>query len=348
MIAPAPTPRRRWLSYSLRTMFVLVTVLCVWLGVYVNRAERQKRAVAWIKAHDGEVHYDYEYTQHPTEPSYFEVKVDGSQLIRGFEYDKNGEEISPQPPGPRWLRDLLGMDYFATVVDAEIRDVENEQDLPPIKDLPRLRYLTVYRLPDVGWADIHRLSQLQSLNCECDRITDANLEQISHLVTLRKLVLDMYSKEATITDSQLKYLDNLTVLEELEIYSRGTDAELERLSKAATSPSMFFIRTGGGKLRITDAGLSHLQRLKNLESLSLDGEQLTEVGIANLSGLPRLSALELSAKINDAGFQVLRKMTQLEFLELHAHSSSEPAVKELKNALPTLNMITSDSEIGFY
>jgi len=40
-------PRRRWLSYSLRTLFVLVTLLCVWLGLYANRAERQKRAVAW-------------------------------------------------------------------------------------------------------------------------------------------------------------------------------------------------------------------------------------------------------------------------------------------------------------
>ena len=43
---PNPSkPRRRWFQYSLRTLFVLVTVLCVWLGVTVERARKQREAV---------------------------------------------------------------------------------------------------------------------------------------------------------------------------------------------------------------------------------------------------------------------------------------------------------------
>jgi hypothetical protein len=42
---PAP-PRRRWFRISLRTLLLLVTVLCIWLGVKVNLARRQKEAIA--------------------------------------------------------------------------------------------------------------------------------------------------------------------------------------------------------------------------------------------------------------------------------------------------------------
>jgi hypothetical protein len=35
MDANLPKPRR-WFRFSLRTMFVLVTVLCIWLGYYLN------------------------------------------------------------------------------------------------------------------------------------------------------------------------------------------------------------------------------------------------------------------------------------------------------------------------
>jgi hypothetical protein len=43
-------PCRRWLRFSLRTMLVVVTLLGVWLGVKVEQARRQKRAVDTLKA----------------------------------------------------------------------------------------------------------------------------------------------------------------------------------------------------------------------------------------------------------------------------------------------------------
>jgi hypothetical protein len=38
-------PRRRFLRFSLKMLFVLVTLLCVWLGMLTNSANRQRRAV---------------------------------------------------------------------------------------------------------------------------------------------------------------------------------------------------------------------------------------------------------------------------------------------------------------
>jgi len=46
MIEDAPaSPRRRWFRYSLRTFFVLLTMLCVWLGVQVKWISDRHEAV---------------------------------------------------------------------------------------------------------------------------------------------------------------------------------------------------------------------------------------------------------------------------------------------------------------
>jgi hypothetical protein len=54
------TPKRRWVQVSLRTVLVLVTVLCVALSLWVVPAERQRRAVAAIRALGGNISYGKE------------------------------------------------------------------------------------------------------------------------------------------------------------------------------------------------------------------------------------------------------------------------------------------------
>ncbi len=92
-------PKRRWLRFSLRSLLLLVLVLCVVLGWQVGWARKQRAAVAWIRQQpDGSVAYDYERLQFPSP--------------------------NPQPSAPNWLVELLGIDYFATVTRAT---VETEQ-----------------------------------------------------------------------------------------------------------------------------------------------------------------------------------------------------------------------------
>jgi hypothetical protein len=42
-------PKRRWFRFSLRTLFVLVTVFCVWLGFQFNWIYRRHRALEWMQ-----------------------------------------------------------------------------------------------------------------------------------------------------------------------------------------------------------------------------------------------------------------------------------------------------------
>jgi hypothetical protein len=42
------TSRRRWLRFSLRTLFVAVMLIAVWFGYYVNWMSQRREARAWL------------------------------------------------------------------------------------------------------------------------------------------------------------------------------------------------------------------------------------------------------------------------------------------------------------
>ena len=55
-----PKPRRRFFRYSLRTLMIVVTVFCVWVGVIAKAAREQRLAVEAILAiDDGTVWYEH-------------------------------------------------------------------------------------------------------------------------------------------------------------------------------------------------------------------------------------------------------------------------------------------------
>ncbi len=56
-----PKRKRRWLTYSLRSFLLVVTIGCIAFGYWANRAAKQKTAIEWVKANGGIVHYDFEY-----------------------------------------------------------------------------------------------------------------------------------------------------------------------------------------------------------------------------------------------------------------------------------------------
>src|SRR3954468_2336054 len=90
--------RRPWLRFSLRTLLILITAISIWLGLRVNAARRQARAVAEIKSRPvASVRYD------------FETKA------------KAGEK--PTSWMPQWILARTGPDLFHNVVEAHFDEV---------------------------------------------------------------------------------------------------------------------------------------------------------------------------------------------------------------------------------
>ena len=88
--------KRRFVRFSLRTLLLFMLVVCVALGWKVERTRKQRDTVAWVHQMGGSVVYDYEV-------------------------DDNGRRVpNAEPPGRKWLRNLLGIDYFDDVVEVDL------------------------------------------------------------------------------------------------------------------------------------------------------------------------------------------------------------------------------------
>jgi hypothetical protein len=114
-------PRRRYLTFSLRMLFLALTALAVWLGIVVNRARQQREAVEAIEALGGAVFFDWEYPNKP---------------IRGA-----------------WLRRIVGNQF-----SQEVEAVFFRSDLPVTTILNSTPCLQQLR-PKIVAANVHPTSQ---------------------------------------------------------------------------------------------------------------------------------------------------------------------------------------------
>ena len=152
-----PKPRRRWLQYSLRTFFVLLTVLCVWLGWTVHLANEQRKAVEWVREKGGSVEYDYEHNPNPF------------SVVKG------------KPPVPKWLVQLLGVDYFGNVTGVDIGvPVEDSpvRDLTPLAGLQSLQELNLYSTQVNDLTPLANLTSLETLYVINTPVSEEQVEQL--------------------------------------------------------------------------------------------------------------------------------------------------------------------------
>lgn len=131
--------RRRWLQFSLRTAFVVLTVFAIWLGVIVSRAREQRAAVVEIQKLGGLAYYDW------------------------FYQDTEG------PPGPAWLRRLIGDDFFQDVemVSFDSSPPADNTDIPgALPFLERLRKLRTIVVPAGTFKDTRDRLRTAMPKCE--------------------------------------------------------------------------------------------------------------------------------------------------------------------------------------
>ena len=87
---------------------------------------------------------------------------------------------------------------------------------------------------------------------------------------------------------------------------------------------------------LTDAGLMHLKRMTNLETLDLKTcTQITDAGLVHIKDLTNLQWIDLTnTKVTDTGLLHLKGMTNLQELSLGNTKVTDAGVAALQKALP--------------
>jgi hypothetical protein len=132
----------RWirLAFSLRTLFVLVTVFGCWLGTIVYHSQQQKRALEAINSVGGYYYYDYQYV--PPEAYY----------------------PNAEPPGPTWFWRLVDQDMFFDVVAVGLNSKPaTDGILEQVRRLHHLQQLDLAGAPEVTDKGLEHLNSLHRL-----------------------------------------------------------------------------------------------------------------------------------------------------------------------------------------
>ena len=98
-------------------------------------------------------------------------------------------------------------------------------------------------------------------NKRLEELTEANLKKVTKFIA-----------DSSLTDDDLKYLENLTSLEELNLVgTKITDNGLKYLQKLTNLTELDLKIT-----KITDKGVQYLKKLTNLEELNIEVSELTD------------------------------------------------------------------------
>jgi hypothetical protein len=220
--------------FSLRALLIAFTALALSLGWYSNRVFEQRQTVQMILSRGGVVRYDFE----------------GS----------SGKSLSPGSFVPTWLRDWLGVDWFHSVIAADLNGI-----------------------------------------APATEITDGDLQKLSRLAGLKKLVLRDTSR---VTPLGIEHLARASSLEDLYLHRpaiRGSDLAPLRRLKHLTHLKLF--------ATVGDEGLAEIGQFAVLTDLELPVDGLTADGIRelkeNLRSLKRLELLGVSPAIGPFKHDIL-------------------------------------------
>lgn len=193
-------------------------------------------------------------------------------------------------------------------------DLTDEQ-LAPLANMKSLRKLNLYmnpRLTSIGIAHLIGLKDLHSLIIDPQQDVDGIYNQIGNIEGIRHLDLT-YAKA---DDKALRHI-----------------AKLRRLLKLTLSEQ-----------ELTDTAIVSIQPLANvLEELALDGSNVTDDGVKNLSKFKKLKGLVLSSPlVTDRSIESLSRLSTLKRLSVNACAITGKSL-ELLSACPLTYLSLNDT-----
>ena len=156
--------RLRKTRIGLRTLLLLVGIVAVFLAFISTAARNQKRAVDSILDLKSRVYYSYQ--------------------LDGDDY----EISNPKLFAPSFLRQLIGDDYFRTVVTDDLSGTKTaDENIEHLRLIPNLRYLRLdgTDVTNKSLNEISRLNNLESLDVSRTAIDDDGILLLTEMPNLR-------------------------------------------------------------------------------------------------------------------------------------------------------------------
>ena len=330
----------RWWQFSLRTL-LLFTTACAgaawWISYPLERARQQRIAVEKLQVLGARVTYEYELRTPPEEP-----------------------------PGPAWLRGLLGVDLFSDVVHVEAicwdpnRQPQasvpltylRSEDLNLLKQLPHLKYVRIVGngCTDSSLSFLNSLDDLRSLDVDGD-FTDEGMRRISQSQQITSLTLGGWAR---FTEDGFARLADLRALESLDI--SWSEAKGSWLTHLARLRHLRSVRHGYPIRKWTDEDSGGVATLIHLTHLDICGNEITDAGVAKLGALVELESLSLNdaridrrfagcralssnlrrilldnTALDDCGLQTLARFRHLQALSLSGTKVTDAGLANLSN-----------------
>jgi hypothetical protein len=134
------------------------------------------------------------------------------------------------------------------------------------------------------------------------------MEPLSGLTNLARLDLS----ETLVGNPGLEHLKRLTQLEDLNLWgARVGDAGMPHVAEMRALKRLNLDNVGfpAESVALTDEGVTHLAGLSNLEFLHLGKTQVSDAGLAALTGLRNLKQLVITfcPRVTDAGVAKLKE-----------------------------------------
>lgn len=237
----------RRLRFRLRTLLLSFGVVSVAFGNYASKLHSQRTAERIVLQANGRVRYDFQS----------DVLEEAMQMYRIAQAAAQGvappKLVEPLPPGPRWLRKIIGDDAFASIVAVRLPIPDSPQAaISSLSACHRLEHLTL--TGPWGSKDIRGISELKQLKrLSLSYTRNVDDEALAEIGQLKRLEI-LHLTGTAVTDRGMPHLARLKGLKILSLnYSN-----------------------------VTDQGLVHLAGLKQLQTLSLRHTNVSGRGVDRL------------------------------------------------------------------
>ena len=259
-----PVSHRRWFSFTLQTLLLVVAVVCIAL-VPIGAAFHRLRAARQLQKNGASVQW---------EDGHCVDDWDLQRSLKGFPMSIETEEAEIPVAQLVRIRPVSKARFCG--VDCTLDD----EDLAVIGEFRELRELTIDS-SNVSTDGIRSVSELPHIELLQLRGGEAKLDGVGQVLSGMKSLRFLAVNSRRFTDEELRHVSKLYDLEVLDLSGTSiTDAGVTQLRSLRRLRRLYCLFT-----ELTDDCVPAIARLENLEELYIDYTEVSEEGKLELRRL---------------------------------------------------------------